>query len=368
MVRIAIVGAVAVVASMTSFSAAAAPAAQRIAGADRYDTAAQIAARFGAARYVVLANGSTEKQGFDALAANYLAGVVGAPILLTAATSLPTSTVTALEATANKATGLQVLVMGKADSVSDAVVKQVNTIVQKALGDTLNHVTRVAGGSRYDTAVQAATVGGDNVTGALVERYSIGGGSTVGRTAFLASGTSNADALAAGPISNALRIPVYLTGPTSLPDSAATALASQGVTNLIVLGGSDRVPDSVVAQAKSAGVVAVHRVSGSNRFATAAALYTFARSTLTGVDGAHYGKAGAPPVYLANGYAGFPDALAVGPLAAKSGAVLLTTSQARLEPAAQQFLAANGAASVTALGSAATVSDAALNAAVVAVG
>jgi putative cell wall-binding protein len=140
-------------------------------------------------------------------------------------------------------------------------------------------------------------------------------------------------------------------------------LASQGIANLVVLGGSDRVPDSVVAQAKSAGVQTVTRIAGSNRFATAAALYDFARSTLAGVDGAHYGVTSSAPVFLANGLTGFPDALAVGPLAASRGAVLLTTSAERLEASAKDFLAAGGTSGVTALGAPATVADAVLAAA-----
>lgn len=337
----------------------------RIAGSDRYDTAARIAAKFGAASTVIVANGTSGKQGFDALAANYLAGVVGAPVLLTGASTLPKSTGEALAAVMKAAggTSLQVLVMGKADSVSENVVKQINAIVAPLAKDKANHVVRVAGSSRYDTAVQAATSGGDDPNGFFVGRYTVGTGSSLGKTAFLASGTSNADALAAGPVSNAMRIPVYLTGAGSLPASVATAIGAQGITNLIVLGGADRVPESVVSEAKSAGVQTSIRIAGSNRFATAADLYTFARSTLTSSSGAHYGAPSSVPVYLANGYAGFPDALAVGPLAAKGRAVLLTTTQARLEPAAAAFLKANPAASVTALGSSGTISDAVLAAA-----
>jgi putative cell wall-binding protein len=337
----------------------------RIAGTNRYDTAAKLAAQFGAASTVVIANGTSDKQGFDALSANYLAGIVRAPILLTGAASLPAETAAAVRSVMSGSTdtAFQVLVMGKADSVSDAVVKQLNAIVQPIAKDTQNHVVRVAGDSRYDTAVRAATANGDDPTGFWVEKYTIGSGSSLGKTAFLASGTSNADALAAGPISNAMRIPVYLTGPSALPGAVTTALASQGISNLIVLGGTDRVPDSVVAQAKAAGVQSVTRIAGSNRFATAAALYDFARATLAGVDGAHYGATSSAPVFLANGLTGFPDALAVGPLAAANGAVLLTTSAARLEPAAQKFLAAGSLGAVTALGAPATVADSVLAAA-----
>lgn len=333
----------------------------RVAGSSRWGTAALLATRFGAATTVVIANGTDAKGGFDALAANYLAGVVGAPILLTSATVLAPEAEAAIKAAMQAAGGrsFQVLVMGKADSVSDAVVNRLNAVVQSIVKDKLNHVVRVSGDSRYDTAVAAATLGGDDLIGQAVGAFSIGVGSSSGKTAFLASGTANADALAAGPISNALRIPVYLTSSAGLPDSVATVIASQGIRNLIVLGGSDRVPEAVVAQAQAAGVVSVKRIAGSNRYGTAADLYNFARGALTAANGAHYGTASYAPVFLANGNTGFPDALAVGPLAAKLGATLLTTSVGRLEPAARQYLQqhVNSVASVTALGSPSTVAE-----------
>lgn len=365
---------VALAASMTfvALPAAAAPGAtNRIAGTSRYATAAQLATAFGAAQTVVVANGTDAKGGFDALAANYLAGVVKAPILLTGPASLPAETITALRTILGGAGGnsYQIIVMGAADAVSANVVAQLNSIAQVYAKDTANHVVRVAGSNRYATATLAATAGGDDPTGFWVEKYTVGSGSALGKTAFLASGESNADALAAGPVSNALRIPVYLTGAGSLPDPVAKSLTAQGITNLVVLGGADRVPDAVVAAARAAGVQTTVRLAGANRFATAAALYDFARAALTGVDGAHYGSASAP-AYLANGLTGFPDALAVGPLAGKTQSVLLTTSAATLDPSAATFLTANrsGISGVTALGAPATVSDAALAAAASALG
>lgn len=360
------------IAAQTTSPLLTADASNRIAGDNRYATAAQIAAQFGTSDSVVIANGSTDKQGFDALSANYLAGVVSGPILLTAANSLPAETAAALRQVFSGASdaGLQVVVMGQSDSVSDAVVAQINAIVQPLAGDTVNHVVRVAGSSRYETAVYAATLNGDDVDGHFVEPYTIGSGSTLGKTAFLASGTSNADALAAGPLSFAGGIPVYLTPATALPATVAAALKSQGITNLVVLGGVDRVPDAVVAQAKSAGVATVQRIAGADRYETAAQLYDFARATLADADGTFYGGSDQSPVLLANGTTGFPDALAVGPLAAVQGAPLLTVQQDALPSASLAFLQkyASSLGPVTALGKTATVSDAVLAAAQAAIG
>src|SRR4051794_10015646 len=66
----------------------------RLAGTDRYDTAAKVAkSSFGTSKNVVLASGTTYP---DALAGGYLAGLVVAPILLTTRDGLPAPTSQAL--------------------------------------------------------------------------------------------------------------------------------------------------------------------------------------------------------------------------------------------------------------------------------
>lgn len=342
-------------------------ATDRIAGANRFDTAARVAAaRPGSSGVVIVANGQDPKQGFDALASNYLAGIVDAPILLTNATQLPQATADAVRgalAAAAVPGAVQILVMGQADSVSDAVVDQLNTIARTVTGHTQNYVQRVGGDNRYHTSVLAATFLGDDPTGARIGRYTWREGSGPAKTAILASGEVNADALAAGPLSNALHIPVLLTGSTRLPDSVAGTLSQMDVGNLIVLGGPDRIPPSVVdAAATAAGGAETIRIAGSNRYDTSARLYRFAREQLSDPNGQRYAAAPATPLYLANGDTGFPDALAAGPLAAHQRALLLTVPQGHVPTALDGTLAdwRGTVGSVTALGQDATVADAVL--------
>ncbi|MCY7366113.1 MAG: cell wall-binding repeat-containing protein, partial [Frankiaceae bacterium] len=67
---------------------------ERLAGADRFGTAAEVVLEtFGAAPEALLGNGSTPA---DALAGSYLAGVRSAPVLLTARDTLPARTLDAL--------------------------------------------------------------------------------------------------------------------------------------------------------------------------------------------------------------------------------------------------------------------------------
>ncbi|MBN9609692.1 MAG: hypothetical protein BGO26_12980 [Actinobacteria bacterium 69-20] len=330
---------------------------ERIGGADRYATAGQIATQFGTADAVVVANGSTAKGGFDALAANYLAGEVHAPIVLTSGQTLEPTAAAAVRAVLTGSTDPAIYVMGGTDSVSDAVATALGSIAADVTGAPGEYVHRVAGDSRYATAALAAqaidTAMPGTVNLGVSPSYSL-------TTAILASGAVNADALAAGPLSNAWGLPVLLTPDTSLPTAAADAIQALGIQQLIVLGGADRISDGVIAQAKSAGVQRVQRIAGANRFATAASLYSYARKTFTNADGVHY--AAGTRAFLANGLTGFPDALAVGPLAGALGAPLLTVPAAAIDTSTLTSLAgAKGAiTAVTVLGTAPTIGQAVL--------
>lgn len=328
---------------------------ERIGGSSRYATAAQIAAQVGASGAVVVANGTDAKGGFDALSANYLAGQVKAPIVLTGGAALEPETKAAVTAALAGSTAPAIYVMGKTDSVSAAEADQLNSIAESVAGADGDYVHRVAGDSRYQTSAMAASATGENPPSA------IGFGSQSALpTAILASGTSNADALAAGPLSDAWGIPVLLTAATALPSDIAAAIKTLGVKQLLVLGGTDRVSNAVVAQAQAAGAGRVQRIAGANRFATAAALYTQARTTLVGPDGAHYSHG--TRAFVANGVTGFPDALAVGPLAAKLGAPLLTVAAETVDPTTLRYLksAQQTIAAVTVLGKTPTVGNTSL--------
>lgn len=330
-------------------SAVTAVPSSRIAGVNRYDTAAKIAQQFGNAQAVVVANGENRKQGIDALAANYLAGRMAAPIVLTAATSVSESTLSAVTESLAGSASPTIYVMGATDSVSAAVVTNIEAAVTTVVSGT-PAVVRIGGEDRYATSVLAASR-----PGAVVNSIDFGAGDGSLRTAVLVSGVVNADALAAGPLSAAWGLPVLLTSPTAMAPSVRQFIETQGIGQLIVLGGSERVGADVIDTAKSAGVVSVERIAGPDRFATAAELYAFARGSMVNADsGEHYGGVGAP-AYLANGVTGFPDALAVGPLAAASESSLLTVPATSLPAQVVSFLGDAAPAHITALGQTASV-------------
>ena len=117
----------------------------RIAGVDRYSTAAAIAGRAfpGGAPVVYLATGESFP---DGLAAGPAAAHQGGPLLLTRGGSLPGATRDALRSLAPS----KVVIVGGVGAVSGAVAQAVRDALPQAV------VARVAGTDRYDTAAKLA--------------------------------------------------------------------------------------------------------------------------------------------------------------------------------------------------------------------
>lgn len=324
----------------------------RLAGSNRYGTAAAVAVEFGSANALVLANGEDALGGADALAANYLAGKVHGPIVLTQANRLPAESAAAIAQVLQGASNPTIYVMGGPSSVSEVVAAAAKAAAGKVAVGTVR-VVRIAGANRFETSALAATT-----VGAVDNSIGLTASGAKATTAILASGMVNADALAAGALSYAWGIPVLLTAAGGLSDAVVKVIRDQHITQLVILGGPDRVSQAVLDQAAAAGVTSVKRIAGADRFATATELYAWALDQAAGPGGGKYGAAGAG-VFLANGYAGFPDALAAGPLVGKTGGILLTSNPDALPEQTGTFLGKYSKAlgAVTGLGGPASVAD-----------
>ncbi len=354
----------------------------RLAGDSRYATAELVAKKLvteGNGTNIILANGLTVKNGADALSANFLAGVekvngANAPILLTDSSDvLPAATVDALNYLFKNSAGnkgvVNVFVFGKVDSVSAAAAAQAESVIKAAVNGVVTkvNVTRVAGDNRYETSAATLTQAvADNAS--AVKSFDLGSGSL--KTAFLASGKVNADALAAGGFSAGAGIPVLSADGDAADAAVATAIKSAGIQQIIVLGSTDRITDKATDALKADnGVKNVIRVAGtgsSGRYNTAALLNTLAHTAAT--DGLGVGW-GTGSVYLANAMSGaasgFADALTVGPLAGQTTSVVLTVPQSALPDLTKSFLTTNKAnlTSVTALGKTDRIADSVVTAA-----
>jgi minor extracellular serine protease Vpr len=162
-------------------------------------------------------------------------------------------------------------------------------------------------------------------------------------TALIATGRDFADALAAAPVSATRSGPILLTEPDAVPDDTMDALADLGVTDVVLLGGTAAISEDVEAQLTDASYEVV-RKAGGDRFETAAELAQLAYPD------------GADTVLLATG-AGFADALAAAPLAAKENAPILLASAEHLPAATGDALVQLGANQVIILGGAAAIGD-----------
>lgn len=305
---------------------------ERLAGADRIDTAARVAeATFPAASTpaAVLVSAVAFP---DAVTGTGLAGALDGPVLLTWPDRLPERTAQALEALGVRS----VHVVGGESAVGDEVLAQ--------LPDDVD-VQRVAGEDRYATAAAVAR--------ALAAQVPVG--TLDGRaTALLATGADYPDALAAGPLAAGLHLPVLLVHRDGVPQVSAQALQDLGVSRAVLLGGSAAVGTAVEDELRASGLE-VSRLSGADRAQTA-----------TAVADALLARTGpAETVLLARGD-GFADSLAAGPRGGELGApVLLARQPDELGPAARAWLAAQcpSVTTVQAVGGAAAVTGAALQAA-----
>lgn len=282
---------------------------ERKAGADRYATASALAAEaFTTSNDAIIARGDGTAQQFaDALAGSYLAGSVAgtAPLLLTQRSAVPAATRSRLTALGVKT----VHILGGTGAVSAAV--------EQDLDDDFT-VVRIQGTDRYDTAAKIAQ-----------SQPATGIGQVAGkRTAFLATGTDAADALAAGPASFARKLPILLTQRDTLPAVTKAALTQLGITHVVVLGGTAAVSTAVENEVKTTGAT-TERVQGINRYETASLLADFAQTKLAPWSNS--------AIDLANGL-NPADALAGGPVSGKATRSILLTAPTALSKATSDWL------------------------------
>ncbi|MEO7296344.1 MAG: cell wall-binding repeat-containing protein, partial [Candidatus Limnocylindria bacterium] len=290
--------------------------APRIAGANRYATATAISrSAFGAGVPVVyIATGSSYP---DALAGGPAARVGDGPLLLTAATWLPSETIAEL----TRLKPGRIVILGGTAVVSAGVEALLR-------GYTAGAVTRLAGADRYATA-------------AKVSASAFPTGAT---TVYVATGSTFPDALAAGAAAAGAKAPILLVGPQALPAATASELARLNPDQIIVMGGTSVVSDAVLQQLKPYAA-SVRRVAGADRYATAVNLSatTFAANSV--------GTA-----YVAVGSA-FPDGLAAGPVAGRTGSPLLLVMSDSLPPAVATELKRLDPSQVVIIGGTAVVSE-----------
>ena len=261
---------------------------QRIAGTNRFETAAALARdRYPNASDAVLARADDPA---DALGGSYLGGSHIGPVLLSEQHEVPQITIDTYHALRIH----KVRVLGGLGALGPEIDKQL-----QAEGFV---VERVAGNDRYETAAAIARNSG---------AANIGVSGDLGRTVMLANGQSPADALSAGPIIYGQQWPVLLTARDALPGATTSAMDDLGIQHVVVVGGTAAVSDAVLQQLRQSGRT-VERVAGADRESTATALADFMLAIGEHVERVEVAASSS-----------FADALALGGHAAPDAPVLL---------------------------------------------
>lgn len=291
----------------------------RVAGLDRYDTAARLARRgwdpdgtrsWAGVEHVIIANGEPGQEA-DPIAAAGLAGAYQAPILLTQAARLPARTRSILSEIAKANPGVSVHVIGGTKAVPDARWRDIRAI--PGIGSTKD---RVSGADRYATSAAIAE-----------EIVRIRGVDAVQGLILIAGDNPGAyyDALAASPIAYANTMPMLAVRLYSVPATVGRVLGSPE------LAGKPRYAASGTTYIAEESLSDATRMTRSpNRSFAAHDIAEFA------LEQGWVGVADTGVV------ATLPDALTGGTFLGRRGGVMLfTNSSSTLHFATSSFLSAN---------------------------
>lgn len=256
----------------------------RHAGTDRIATAVAVsAANWDTATDAVLATAGNYP---DALAGGPLAARLDAPLLLTPTDQLHH----AVRDELSRLGAQRVWLLGGPAALSQTVEDQ--------LAAAGYDVHRFEGPDRFVTAAVIAAGLGPSPDGEVM----------------ITLGTDWADALSAGALAAADRLPTLLTAPTELPNATAQALEFMGAREVHLIGGTAAISRTVEDELLELGYQ-VNRLAGATRYGTSVAV---AAEAMRRVPQDPF----AVPVVFATGQK-FPDGLASAALAARTGGTLL---------------------------------------------
>jgi putative cell wall-binding protein len=273
--------------------------AERLGGADRYETAAKIAQKGwtdNSSDYAILSAGMDENL-VDALTAAPLAHLKKAPILLTEGDTLNPYTEKELQRLGVKTVYV---------TSGSGVIRQ--PVLDKLKNEMNIEVVPLGGHDRFETALNIAkTIGSFN--------------KVIVSTAY-----SNADALSVAAIAASQGIPIVLSDAAQLPQSVADYLKTQSIEQSYVLGG-----EGALSSAVEQSLPNPTRLGGVDRFATNIKIIKAFSSVLQGEK-----------AYLASGNdANLVDALAGSSLAAQSSSAIILIDNQKLPAGTRDFFKMN---------------------------
>ncbi len=223
--RIVVLGGTAVVnaAVESALDAYTTGAVSRIAGSDRYGTAAAVSrSAFGPgvpAAFIATGDGFP-----DALAAGPAAMKLGGPVLLTARASVPQ----ALRVELDRLNPQRIYILGGTGAVTDGVKQALQAYTPTA-------IVRLAGADRFATAVA--------ISKTFFNRPA---------ASYLATGMNFPDALSAVPAAGRAGAPLLLVQPSAVPSVVSSELQRLFAPRTWLIGGASVITATVVAQLNAA--------------------------------------------------------------------------------------------------------------------
>ena len=298
----------------------------RLAGDDRYATAAAIGSEWDEsfdADVVFVATGENYP---DALSAAAAAAYMGAPVLLTKKSSLPSVVKSRLNALHPDT----IIVLGSTASISSSVFNDLKTVSGSP------SVTRFSGSDRYDTARKIIDYAFDDGADGLVDVPSV----------VIATGRNFPDALSAAPaVARDGGAVILVDGSaSSIPSATLSVVDDLDPDQIYIAGTTTSVKAAIETQLdKRYGDGIVTRIAGSDRYETSRML-----------TDRYWGDA--PAVFFAVGTK-YPDALAGAALAGALGAPLLVTEKSCMSSSTRSLVLALDAEERVLLGSSASISS-----------
>lgn len=191
----------------------------RIAGSDRYETAARVsAAYFDVALDDAFVASGTDFP--DAVSAAAIGGALHAPVLLTAPHSLPDATADELE----RIDARRIMVVGGSAAIDEATAQDVGEFI-------FAQAFRVAGANRYETSARLSFLAYEHRTA---------------NTVYLASGRGFADAVTGAPVAGMNDSPVLLVDGDRPTQAVCNEVNRLKARHVVALGGTGAVSDGVL--------------------------------------------------------------------------------------------------------------------------
>jgi putative cell wall-binding protein len=288
----------------------------RAAGQDRFETAAVLSLGVypdGGAPVVYVASGVSFP---DALSAGPAAIHERGVILLSRPGEMDPALATALDRLSPE----RIVVVGGTSAISASVFSAISAYAP-------GHTVRIGGADRFETSRK------------IVENsFCPDGGGACADAVFVASGANFPDALSAGPAAGLYDDPLLLVrdDPSGIDPATASFVTRLGVQQAALIGGTAALSDGVERSLNDLLPLTTIRVAGVDRFDTAVQVsIEFFESSQT--------------AFIASG-AGFPDALAAGPVAGAFGAPFYLSRSECLPDVVYDDLGPLGASDVVLVG------------------